>query len=373
MNTVMVIASSMLVCAGMLHGDPPQSFGVHRSDQPGEAMKAVRTDRELECPAVDAGLRARGVDLITLPDGVSEAVLAREVADADLLLMCYTPVTARVIDAARRLKGIVKYGVGIDAIDIAAAMRRGIPVVNVPQYAEETVAEGAFALLIALAKRLPAIAGAVAHESWIWPERRWLASDIAGKTVGIVGLGRIGRSMARMAGLGFRARVLGFDPYVDAATMREAGVEKVDHLPALLSTSDFVSVHCVLNDQTRHLIGRTELACLKPSAILINVSRGALIDEAALVEAIVEGRIAGAGLDVYSLEPLAKSGHPMTPLFGRDNVILFPHLTFYTAEAMQRLEQDTLARCAEILDGRPVTVRSHDPRLRAQSIGVTFV
>ena len=197
-------------------------------------MKAVRTDRELECPAVDAGLRARGVDLVTLPDGIPEAELAREVADADLLLMCYTPVTARVIDAARRLKGIVKYGVGIDAIDIAAAMRRGIPVVNVPEYAEETVAEGAFALMIALAKRLPAIAGAVAREAWIWPEQRWLGNDIAGKTVGLVGLGRIGRSMARMAGHGFRARVLAFDPYVDAATMRAAGVEKVDHLPTLL-------------------------------------------------------------------------------------------------------------------------------------------
>jgi len=336
-------------------------------------VKAVRTDRELECPAVDAGLRARGVDLVTLPDGVSETELAREVADADLLLMCYTPVTARVIDAAARLKGIVKYGVGIDAIDIAAAMRRGIPVVNVPEYAEATVAEGAFALMIALAKRLPAIAGAVARDGWIWPERRWLASDLAEKTVGLVGLGRIGLSMARMAGQGFRARVLAFDPHVDSATMRAAGVEKVDHLPKLLAASDFVSVHCVLNEQTRHLIGRAELACLKPSAIVVNVSRGALVDETALVEAIIEGRIAGAGLDVYSVEPLAQAGHPMSPLFGRDNVILFPHLTFYTVEAMQRLEEDTLARCAEVLEGRPVTVRSNDPRLRAQATGVTYL
>ena len=335
-------------------------------------MKAVRTDRELECPAVDAGLRARGVELVTLPDGIPEAKLAREVADADLILMCYTPVTARLIDAAPRLKGIVKYGVGIDAIDIAAAMRRGIPVVNVPEYAEETVAEGAFALMIALAKRLPAITATVAREGWIWPEQRWLAHDIAGKTVGLVGLGRIGRSMARMAGQGFRARVLAYDPHVDAAAMREAGAEKASDLHALLGASDFVSVHCVLNEQTRHLIGRHEIARLKPSAIVINVSRGALIDEAALVEAIVEGRIAGAGLDVYSVEPLATSGHPMSPLFGRPNVILFPHLTFYTVEAMQRLEQDTLARCMEILDGRPVTVRSHDPRLRAQSVSVTF-
>ena len=168
-------------------------------------MKAVRTDRELECPGVDAGLRARGVELVLLPDGVAEDELCRAVADADLLLMCYTPITARVIDAARRLRGVVKYGVGVDAIDIPAAMRRGVPVVNVPEYAEETVAEGAFALMIALAKRLPAISAVTQREGWIWPERRWLGRDIAGSTVGLVGCGRIGRSMARMAGAGFRA------------------------------------------------------------------------------------------------------------------------------------------------------------------------
>ncbi|MBZ9892561.1 C-terminal binding protein [Mesorhizobium sp. BR1-1-3] len=335
-------------------------------------MKAVRTDRELECPGIDAGLRARGVELVTLPDGIPEADLMQAVADADLLLMCYTPITARVIEAAPRLNGIVKYGVGVDAIDIPAAMRRGIPVVNVPDYAEETVAEGAFALMIALAKRLPSITAAVSRDGWIWPEQRWLGRDMSGATLGLVGCGKIGRSMARMAGQGFHARVLGFDPGVDVATMRTAGIEKVEDLHVMLRACDFVSLHCVLNDRTRGLIGEAELACLKPSAIVVNVSRGALIDEAALVEAIISGRIGGAGLDVYSVEPLAKSGHPMSALFGRDNVILFPHLTFFTQGAMRRLEDDTLARCFEILEGRPVTVRSFDPRLRAQTSGVSF-
>jgi D-3-phosphoglycerate dehydrogenase len=296
----------------------------------------------------------------------------REVAGADLLLMCYTPITARVIEAAPKLKGIVKYGVGVDAIDIKAAMRRGIPVVNVPEYAEETVAEGAFALMIALAKRLPAIGGAVQRDGWVWPEQRWLGRDISGATVGLVGCGKIGRSMARMAGQGFRATVLAYDPNADPAALAALGIEKVDDLKTMLSACDFVSVHCVLNDRTRGLIGRAELACLKPDAILVNVSRGALIDEAALVEAVAGGRLGGVGLDVYSQEPLATAGHMLSPLFGRENVILFPHLTFFTVEAMRRLEDDTLARCFEILDGRPVTVRSHDPRLRAQTAGVTF-
>jgi D-3-phosphoglycerate dehydrogenase len=335
-------------------------------------MKAVRTDRELECPEIDAGLRARGVELVTLPDGISEEALAREVADADLLLMCYTPITERVIAAATRLKGIVKYGVGIDAIDIPAAMARGIPVVNVPEYAEETVAEGAFALMIALARRMPEIGRAMQSEGWIWPAQRWLGRDIAGATLGLVGAGKIGRSMARMAGQGFRARVLGYDPHVGAEAMAAAGIEKVDDLHAMLRQCDFVSLHCVLNAATRHVIGRAELACLKPGAILVNVSRGALIDEAALVEAVLAGRLGGGGLDVYSQEPLAREGHLLSPLFGRDDVILFPHLTFFTVEAMQRLSDDTLARCFEVLDGKPVQIRSHDPRLRAQTHNVVF-
>jgi len=335
-------------------------------------MKAIRTDAELECPGIDAALRARGVELVTLPDGISEAELCRAVADADLLLMCYTPITAGVIEAAKKLKGIVKYGVGIDAIDISAAIRRGIPVVNVPEYAEETVAEGAFTLMIALARRLPEIGRAMERDGWVWPEQRWLGRDISGSTVGLVGCGRIGRSMARMAGQGFRARVLGYDPNADPAALAALGIEKVADLKAMLASCDFVSIHCVLNEATRGLVGRAELACLKPSAVLVNVSRGALVDEAALVEAVVAGRLGGVGLDVYSMEPLRKSGHPMSALFGRDNVILFPHLTFFTDEAMRRLEDDTLARCLEILEGRPVTVRSRDPRLRAQTQGVVF-
>ncbi len=132
--------------------------------------KVVRTDRELELPGVDAGLRTAGHELVLLPDGIAEARLTEEASDAQLILMCYTPITRRVIEGARRLKGIVKYGVGIDAVDIAAAQERGIPVVNVPEYAEETVAEGAFALMMALAKNLKKLEKAMSTEGWVWPE-----------------------------------------------------------------------------------------------------------------------------------------------------------------------------------------------------------
>jgi len=334
-------------------------------------FKAVRTDRELECPDIDAGLRAAGCELLLLPEGIGENELIAAIHDADLSLMCYTPITARVIAAAERLKGIVKYGVGIDAIDIPAAMARGIPVVNVPEYAEETVAEGAFALMIALARKLMPIGREMAAKGWAWPAPQWLGTDLGGRTLGLVGTGKIGRSMARMAA-GFRMRVIGFDPHVSAETMRAGGIEKIADLHALLAASDVVSIHAVLNDETRRLIGGLELGLMKPSAFLINVSRGAIVDEAALVLALREKVIAGAALDVFSQEPLTQHGHPMSALHGQDNVILFPHLTFYTAEAMARLTEDTLARCFEILEGRPVLVTSHDPRLRAQRQGVVF-
>ncbi len=335
-------------------------------------MKIVRTDAELQTPFLDGELRAAGHDLTLLPDGVSEADLCRAVADADLLLMCYTPITAAVIAAAPRLKGIVKYGVGIDAIDIPAAIARGIPVVNIPEYAEETVAEGAFALMLSLAKRLPALQDQMQGHGWAWPEVQWMGRDIAGSTVGIIGLGHIGQSFARMAGAGFGARVVAYSPHTDQAVFDAARVERCADLHSLLTQSDFVSVHCVLNPKTHHMIGAAEFTAMKPEACLINVSRGAIVDEQALIVALDQGQIAGAALDVFSAEPLARKGHPLSPLFGRDNVVLTPHLTFYTTQAMHRLESETLERCHEVLEGRPVQIKSNDPRLHAQSRGVTF-
>lgn len=336
-----------------------------------ELAKIVRTDAKLECPRLDAALRTRG-ELLLLPDGASEDDVIEAVRDADLLLMCYTPVTARVIGEAKSLKGIVKYGVGIDAIDIEAAKARKIPVVNVPEYAEETVAEGAFALMIALAKKLRPLQKAMDSKGWVWPAGEWLASDLSGKTLGLVGMGRIGQSMARMAGKGFNMCVLAYSPHTSAEQLLERGAEKRENLHEMLGECDFVSIHAVLNPDTRHLIDAAALQAMKPGAVLVNTARGAIVDEAALVEALLSGQIAGAALDVFSTEPLTLSGHPMSALFEMDNVILTPHLTFFTREAMERLEEDTLARCDEILEGKPVLIKSSDPRLTAQKNGVIF-
>ena len=335
-------------------------------------MKIVRTDRKLQTPIVDATLREAGHELVLLPDGTSEQNLISHVRDADLLLMCYQPVARAVIMAATRLRGIVKFGVGVDAIDIPTASERGIPVVNIPEYAERTVAEGAFALMVALARRLPSLLRHMDKDGWAWPEPSCMGSDIAGQTVGIIGLGRIGRSVAQIAGAGFQARVLAYDPYVSRDEMKRLGVMKIDRLGDLLRQADFVSIHAVLNDETRHLLGENELAQMKESAFLINVSRGEITDEHALLSALQEGRIAGAGLDVFGLEPLDRKDHPLASLFDMPNVILTPHLAFYTRQAMERLEMEVLERCRELLEGRPVTIKSDDPRLRAQRGAITF-
>lgn len=324
---------------------------------------------ELETPLVDTTLRENGHDLVLLPDGVSEEILIKELEDCDILLMCYTPITKKIIDAAPKLKAIVKYGVGIDAIDIPAANQRGIVVVNIPEYAEETVAEGAFAMLIALAKKLPVLKTQMDSNAWVWPSKAWLGVDIAEKTLGIIGCGKIGSSMARMAGMGFRAKVIGYDPSKSKEELAKRGIEKYDDLMEMIKECDFISVHAVLNKETKHLLGTKELSAMKKTAIIINSARGALIDEMALLDALEKNKIAGAGLDVYSLEPLNKTDHPLKKLYDMDNVILLPHLTFYTEEAMHRLEMETLERISEVMENKPVTIKSKDPRLQNQTIG----
>lgn len=331
-----------------------------------KGVRIVRTDAEIECTEIDAALRDAGAELILLDGGVSTQTLCNALEDAQLLLMCYTPITENIIGCAAKLQGIVKYGVGIDAIDIVAATAAGIPVVNVPEYAEQTVAEGAFCLMLSLMKQLLPMHRTMQQQGWFDPTSQWLGSDIKDKCIAIVGTGRIGCAFARMAGQGFGAHVIGYDPHVSKADMATAGVRKFDDLNELLNAADVVSIHTTLNPGSQSMIGTAEFQQMIRTPVFINVSRGALVDESALITALNTGQISAAGLDVYSNEPLNKQTHALATLFGRDNVILLPHMTFFTHEAMHRLSEDTLARCHEILNGKSVTIRSTDPRLRAQ-------
>jgi len=306
--------------------------------------KILRTEPELRI--LDQFLPELGAvaDVVTAETG-DEDTLAREARDADVILTCYAEITEKVIAAAARLKGIVKYGVGTDNIDIDAATRRGVLVVNCPDYGSDTVADHAFALLMALARKILVLDRAMRADAWPWPAPEYLGVDLASKTMGLVGFGRIGRAMARRAG-GFGMTVVACDPYVDEASVAGTGVELAP-LDAVLAAADFVSLHCVLTPETRGLIGEAALGRMKKTAYLIDVSRGAIVDDAALVRALDEGRIAGAAFDVFAEEPLPSD----YPLRARDNVILTPHLAWYTREAFDRVERDTLAAVKAVFEG----------------------
>jgi D-3-phosphoglycerate dehydrogenase / 2-oxoglutarate reductase len=294
--------------------------------------------------------------------GDDERTLAKLIVDADLLIMCYAAITRPVVAAAKHLKGILKYGVGVDSIDIEAATEFGVPVYNCPHYGTGAVADHAFALLIALARRLLPIHAQMRKTGWMWPDPVWRGTDLTGKTVGIIGLGRIGRSLARRCE-GFDMRVLAYDPYVTDAS-GPLGIVALTDLDTLLKRSDFISIHAVLTAQTRGLIGEPEFGKMKPSAYLINVSRAAIVNEAALIRALTEGRIAGAGLDVFHREPLS----PDHPFFALNNILMTPHFAYLTREAEHRLDRETLDSASVILNGgRPANVINPEAFGRARS------
>ena len=314
--------------------------------------KILRTDAELFIIEQYLDELEAVADVVTT-QSTDEDALALESADANIILTCYTGVTEKVIEAAKNLKGIVKYGVGTDAIDIEAATQKGVMVVNCPDYGSDTVADHAFALLIALARKIPSIDRIMRENAWAWPAPELLGVDLSGKTIGLVGFGLIGRAMARRCE-GFGMTRLVTDPYVEPETVSELGVAFTG-FDELLERSDFVSLHCVLTPETQGLINEAALGRMKAEAYLIDVSRGAIVDEEALVRALDENRIAGAAFDVFPSEPLT-ADHPLQ---GRDNVILTPHLAWYTREAFERAERDTLMGVREILEGvRPKNLKN---------------
>lgn len=336
-------------------------------------LVALRTDGEIYCPDIDAGLRERGLELRLMPDNLPEAEFAKELRSADILLACYQPVTATALAEASRLRAIIKYGVGIDAIDIAAAIEHKIPVANVPDYGARSVAEGALTLVLAVLRKLQPMMRQMHQHGWAWPEPALLGTELTGKTLGIIGCGHTGTALAQMVRDGFGVRVMGYDPELSSKELYQRGVEPCSDIYQLLNSCDVVSLHAVLNRHTYQLIGATELEAMKPSAVLVNVARGDIVDETELIKALRNGIIAGAGIDTYSTEPLDSATHLLASLLTMDNVVCSPHLTFYTYEAMRRLEIETLARCDEALDGLPLTVRSNDPRLRQQTTNVHIV
>jgi D-3-phosphoglycerate dehydrogenase len=245
-----------------------------------------------------------------------------------LVIRSATPVTAPVLDAATRLKVVARAGIGVDNVDVEAATRRGVMVVNAPTSNTVSAAEHTMALLLAQARNVPQAHAEL--RAGRWDRARWQGVELARKTLGLVGLGRVGGLVAQRA-MAFGMHVLAFDPYVSSERAREAGVEVAPTLEALLVRSDVVSIHLPASPDTEGLIGERQLALMKPGARLVNTSRGGIVDEEALAKAIVDGRLAGAALDVFATEPPTGS-----PLLGLDRVVVTPHLGASTVEAQDK-------------------------------------
>ncbi len=282
----------------------------------------VLTDKGLDC------LRAAELD-VSVRTGLKPAELARVVGEYDALIVrSATKVTEDVLAAPGRLRAIGRAGTGVDNIDLAAATRAGIVVMNTPGGNSVAAAELTMSLLLSMARHVPQANQDL--RSGRWERQKYVGVELDGKVLGVVGLGRIGREVARCA-RGFRMRVLGYDPFVASKVAADIGVEGVT-LEELAATADFVTLHMPLQAETRHMIDGKLIERMKPGVRLINCARGGLIDEAALFRALEAGHVAGAALDVFEKEPPGES-----PLVSHPSVVCTPHLGASTHEAQERV------------------------------------
>jgi D-3-phosphoglycerate dehydrogenase / 2-oxoglutarate reductase len=283
----------------------------------------------------------------------SESELAEIIGEYDgIVIRSETKLSADLIEKGVRLKVIGRAGVGVDNVDVDAATRQGIVVANAPESTVISAAEQTIGLLVALARNIPQAHAAL--KGGRWERSRWSGIELDGKTLGVVGFGRIGQQVARRA-IGLGMRVVAYDPFVSEERFRELGVEHAATLDAVLGGADVVTLHSPLTDETRHLIDREAIAKMRDGARLVNAARGALVDEAALEEAIRSGKLAGAALDVFSEEPYTG------PLLELDEVVTTPHLAASTDEAQDRAGVIVAEQVVAALDGGLVSNAVNTP------------
>jgi D-3-phosphoglycerate dehydrogenase / 2-oxoglutarate reductase len=284
--------------------------------------------------------------------------LAQKIGDYDaIIIRSATHLTKELIERAKRLKVIGRAGVGVDNVDVDAATRRGIVVANAPESTVVSAAEHTIGLLLALSRSIPQAHASLKQGNW--ERSRFGGLELADKTLGLAGFGRIGQQVARRA-RGLEMNVAAYDPYVAPGRFRELGVERAESLEDLLGRSDFFSLHLTLAPETYRLIGRDQLAVAKDGIRIVNAARGELIDEEALLEALQSGKVAGAALDVFSAEPY--SG----PLLELDNVVVTPHLAASTEEAQDRAGIIVAEQVAAALEGGLVTNAVNLPAVAAE-------
>jgi D-3-phosphoglycerate dehydrogenase len=303
------------------------------------------TDYTWKSTDLEASVLAEaGARLLEAETG-SEEELQSLVVNADAILTCFARVSAEVIRRGEKLQVVGRYGIGVDNIAVEEATRLGIPVTNVPAYCVDEVAEHALAFMLGLARKIPRYDRAVHEGNWKLdtgvPMHR-----VAGRTLGIIGFGHIGQSLARKVA-GFGMRILVHDPIARPETLQSHNAEGVS-LDDLLAQADFVSIHTPLIPETRAMINRDRLRRMKPTAFLINTARAGIIDQDALLAALQEGRIAGAALDVFDPERLP-ADHP---LLAQPNLLATPHVAFYSEESVQEMEIKAARNVARILSGQ---------------------
>ena len=301
-----------------------------------------------DCQAALARVPARTTVLPFIGD---EDELISKTRDADALVVVYSPITRGVMSALEGLKTVVRTGVGYDVIDVPAATELGVIVVNIPDLWIREVANHALGLLLAWNRKIVTLDRQVHAGTWGVGPMSPHTGALHGETVGIVGLGNIGSAFARRVAA-FETKVIACDPYVDDRRFKELGVERVS-LDTLAERADYVSVHTLLNAETRHLIGEAFFRRMKPNAILINTSRGPVVDEQALARALQEKRLAGAALDVWEEEPIAADN----PILRMDNVIATPHAAYFSSAAVGQVPRRCGEEAARVLTGqRPLNV-----------------
>lgn len=309
-----------------------------------------------------------GIDLIRTVADVDVAtglkpdeLIARIPGYAGLVVRSETKVTRAVLEAARGLVVVGRAGVGVDNIDLEAATERGVIVVNAPQGNTIAAAEHTVALLLSLARHIPQADASM--RSGKWDRKSYVGVEVRGKTLGVIGLGKIGAEVARRA-VGLEMRVLGHDPFVPEERARGLGVELVP-LDDLVRESDFISVHVPLTAGNTGLLGTDAIRKMKDGVRLINVARGGIIDEQALAEAVASGKVAGAAIDVFTEEPPRES-----PVTGDSRIIVTPHLGASTAEAQERVIIDVAEQIVEILEGKPARFAVNAPMLAGETLKV---
>ena len=288
-------------------------------------------------------LEAAGVELVVAPD-TSEGTLADLATDVDAIMFCFAQVTGQVLESATNCKIAARYGIGVDNVDIPKATELGIVVTNVPDYCMDEVTDHALGMILALNRRLVPHNRSVLSGGWDTVALNQPMHRTRGATLGIVGFGRIGRSLADKA-VGFGMHILTYDPLIKPGTPLD-GVTAVS-FDDLLKESDFISLHVPLIPSTENLISASQLAKMKPGSILINCARGGLIDEEALAVALQSGHIAGAGLDVVEPTP----PDPNSALLSQENVIITPHTAFFSQASTLELERRTAAEVVRVLNG----------------------